>query len=236
MHGTGSLEAWTRKTSPLHERDARMKLAALLIVLIAIATTPPERVPAFAGYAVLLLGAILLARLPLTGVCLRAALVLPFAGTAALVIALSAGWFMAAIVVCRSYLSAVAVVVIAGTTTAPALLRALRTFGCPRVLVLVVQFIYRFLLLTGEQAQRLRTASLARQGLGKNRRSLASAAAGTLAVMFASAYARAERVHRAMLARGFDGEIRLLRPRPAVAADWMFLLAAAGFALAIRSG
>jgi cobalt/nickel transport system permease protein len=35
---------------------------------------------------------------------------------------------------------------------------------------------------------------------------------------------RAERIHQAMLARGFDGEIHLLRPLRFHLAEWAFLL------------
>ncbi|MGH7247847.1 MAG: hypothetical protein ACREH9_07055, partial [Pseudomonadota bacterium] len=59
------LDRWSRRDSPLHRRDARAKLAALLALLIAIATTPGHATLAFALYAVLLVCGIVLARLPL---------------------------------------------------------------------------------------------------------------------------------------------------------------------------
>ncbi len=72
------VESWSRRRSPLHARDARAKLGALLVFLIAVSTTSPESQIAFAGYAALLLVAILSARLPMTALLRRALLVLPF--------------------------------------------------------------------------------------------------------------------------------------------------------------
>jgi hypothetical protein len=55
-----------------------------------------------------------------------------------------------------------------------------------------------------------------------------------LAVLFARSYARATDIHRAMLARGFDGAFRLLAPPRFAAADALFLLPAAALPVALR--
>ena len=55
-----------------------LKLAALLVFLIALSTTPPAAQAAFAAYAILLVSAAYIARLPIRGLAGRAALVLPF--------------------------------------------------------------------------------------------------------------------------------------------------------------
>jgi cobalt/nickel transport system permease protein len=135
----------------------------------------------------------------------------------------------------RSYLCALAVVLIAGTTTAPELFSALRWFGAPRALVVTIQFLYRFLVLMGEQAMRLRYAALARRGPGRYRRSLKAVAAVSIAALFASAYGRAERVHRSMLSRGYTGELHAISAMKFASADWAFLLATIGLTLAIRA-
>jgi cobalt/nickel transport system permease protein len=68
------------------------------------------------------------------------------------------------------------------------------------MLIEVDQFIYRYLLLIGEQARRMAMAAKARGA----KRSF-SAVAGAIGVLFARSYDRAEAVHRAMLARGYKG-------------------------------
>ncbi len=49
-----------------------------------------------------------------------------------------------------------------------------------------------------------------------------------MAVLFARSYARAERIHRAMLARGFKGHFVLLDHPSLGAGDWLFLTGMAG--------
>ena len=73
----------------------------------------------------------------------------------------------------------------------------------PRLFVLIAATTHRYLPLVGDEMRRTRTALLAR---GWRARSAAGAApvgrvAGTL---FLRAHARGERVHRAMLARGYE--------------------------------
>jgi cobalt/nickel transport system permease protein len=227
-----AIERWSSGSSPVHRRDPRFKLLALLALLIGIGTAyrPPELL--LCGGIVLT--GLVLARLPLGGVLARAAVVLPFSGSFALLAALAGDPLRAVLLLARSYCSATAVVVFAGTTPMPELLDGLRRLGCPRALILVAQFVYRFLFVTVEQAGSMRRAAQAR-GAGGNRRASFTAAAGSVAALFARALSRAERVHRAMMARGFTGRFALLNPRPAAAADWLLLLLTVATLVAIRS-
>ena len=62
----------------------------------------------------------------------------------------------------KSYLSALAVLLLVSTTPLPALLRVLRRYGVPRFLLMVTQFLYRYLFVISEEAQHMRTAAAAR--------------------------------------------------------------------------
>ena len=74
--------------SPLHRLDARAKLGALLIFLIAVSSTPPSRPRVLAALLLLPLAAAFAARLPVRRLLARAAIALPFTA----MIALAAGW------------------------------------------------------------------------------------------------------------------------------------------------
>ncbi len=56
------------------------------------------------------------------------------------------------------------------------------------------------------------------------RRPLWEVAAGTVGPLFLRSYHRAERVHRAMLARGFRGRLIALETARFARQDWLFLL------------
>ena len=223
------LERWSRGASFLHSRDARVKILVLLAYLVALATTPLTPA-AGACYAALLGVAIVAARLPLAGLALRAAAVLPFAGTFALFSLLAGDGARAASLVAKSYLSAAVALALAGTTSMPKLVRALESLGVPRFLTLVIQFLYRYLFVISEQAQHMRLAALARGG-GRLRFTHAAGAAATL---FGRSYSRAEGIHGAMLARGFHGRMELLADARLGAADVLFLVAGVAAAVALR--
>ena len=113
-----------------------------------------------------------------------------------------------AVLVMKSYLSALAVLLLVSTTPLPLLLRGFEMTGAPRFLLMVAQFLYRYLFVISEEAQHMRSAAASR---GFSRRSGGfRAAAGALAVLFARSYARAGDIHNAMLARAFPGRFHTL--------------------------
>ncbi|MGE5646290.1 MAG: energy-coupling factor transporter transmembrane component T family protein [Acidobacteriota bacterium] len=225
------LERWSRGASPLHARDARVKILAALAWLAAIGTTAHIS-PLIAGcYAAALVAAAAVARLPVGGVLLRAAAVLPFSATFALMSVVAGDNARAAALVSKSYLSAVTVLVLAGTTPLPKLLGGFEWLRVPRALTLVVQFLYRYLFVISEQAQHMRMAALSRALQSRKTR---VAMAGAVATLFARSHARAEGIHAAMLARGFAGRIEPLAAARIGAADVLFLLTGLLLAAGLR--
>lgn len=218
------VDRWSRGNSYLHTRDPRAKVVALLIFLIVLATTPGNAYLAlFIDFGALLAG-IAVARLPLFGLLFRAASVLPFSLTFALISWITGDHLRAIALVEKTYLSAVGVLLVAGSTPLPLLVRGIESFGAPRLLLTVVQFLYRYLFVISEQAQHMRLAALSRSGLGKQKRSRFHAAAGAIAVLFARSYHRSDGIHRAMLARGFKGHLPLGRPLRFRLSDAIFAL------------
>jgi cobalt/nickel transport system permease protein len=233
------LERWSRGTSFLHSRDARVKILVTLAFLVALGTTPRITPALAACYLALLVAGILAGRLPLAGVLLRAAAVLPFSATFAAVSLAAGDAARAEALVAKSWLSAVAVLLLAGTTPLPLLLGGLESLVVPRFLALVIQFLYRYLFVISEQAQHMRMAALARASRSRGTRHMAErlrAAAGAVATLFARSQARAEAIHGAMLARGFAGCIRPLAAPHMAASDVLFLVAGVAAFLALRLG
>jgi len=190
--GRFRFEQWSRGHSPLHRLPPAAKLAVVLLLLLTISLW--SRAWLLFPLALVLT---LVARLPLAGLLARVAVILPFTlGFAAL-----AAWAgdpqRALLLVWRSTLSAWWVLLLVSTTPLEHLLSAARRFGLPPLVAEVMHFTWRYFGVAGEQATRMRTAALARGG----ERSFEISAA-SLASLFAGSYARAERIHRAMLARG----------------------------------
>jgi cobalt/nickel transport system permease protein len=215
------LDRWSRRDSPLHHRDARGKLICLLMYLVALATARPLRAETALFFAGMLAATLLVSRLPLGGVLRRAALVLPFAASFALILLWLGDRGRALELVSKSFLSAAAVLWLVGSTPLPSLLNALRKLGVPRLQVDVAQFLYRYLFVLAESAQHMRLAAAARGGRSRLR---FQAAGGAVAALFAAAHAHAAGIQRAMLARGFSGRWPEPDAGPFSWKDWGTLL------------
>ena len=91
------------------------------------------------------------------------------------------------------------------------LLLALKRLHVPKLLLTLMELIYRFIFVLTETAQRMHIAQQARLGYGSLRQSFHSF--GTLlAMVFIRAYRRADRIYVSLEARGYEGEVQTLPP------------------------
>jgi cobalt/nickel transport system permease protein len=112
-----------------------------------------------------------------------------------------------------------------------ALCVALARLGVPQVLTAQLLFLYRYAFVLGGEASRMATA----RELRSNGRALALSAYGPLlGHLLLRAYERAQRIHWAMTARGFDGELRSLRTLRWSPRDTAFALGWCLFFLLVR--
>jgi cobalt/nickel transport system permease protein len=115
----------------------------------------------------------------------------------------------------RSWLSVLAATLLTATTEPDYLLRAMRCLGVPRLLVATISFMWRYVFVIVEEAQRLLTAREARSArvngrAGGSLRWRAGTAGNMVGSLFLRSLNRSERVYQAMLARGYTGEARSL--------------------------
>lgn len=221
-HVTG-FEGLASIASPLSALDARAKLLGGLALILAFVTTPPLRPVELGLVAALYLALMLIGALPIGRVFARSALVLPFAGTIALMAPLQAswgslnvggllgpqatvGWVAAYAILSKAWLSTLTVVLVSATTPVPELLDGLRRLKVPDVMVMLLAFIYRYAGVIGAQLHSMRVA-VASRAPGLGRVALVRLYGNLAGAMVVRAYERGERVHAAMLARGFDGTL-----------------------------
>lgn len=246
-HTTG-FERLTYLSSPVHSRDARSKVVAAAVMVIAVVATGTMGPWEFALAVALLMAVTVLARLPLGTVLRRTALVLPFAGAIAIFAPLQAAsgslnaggiagggaaWYVEIFgVMSKAWLSVWVMVLLSATTPVPELLDALRRFKVPDVFLLLLAFIYRYVAVLADQIRAMRTA-ISSRAPGLPRMRLLTLYGHLAGSMFIRAYERGERIHAAMLARGFDGTLPTrVRSRVGVA-DVTFVATAALAAMAI---
>ncbi|MGZ8750993.1 MAG: cobalt ECF transporter T component CbiQ [Pseudonocardia sp.] len=221
------------RDSPVHRLPATPKVVALLVVVVAVVATPREAFWAFGAYALLLVAVLAASRIPPAVVGRRMLVELPFVVFAVLlpfvatgdrvdVLGLSlsrpgllGGWNVLA----KGTLGVVASILLAATTPARALLAALQRLRVPPLLVEIGSFMVRYVDVVADELRRMR---IARDSRGFEARHLGSLpvlarVAGTL---FIRAYERGERVHLAMLSRGYTGAMPALSVQPEPPAAW----------------
>lgn len=210
--------------SVVHRLPAAAKLIGLVVFVVSVALTPRRAIPAFAMDAAVLVAVIVTARLGLRVVLGRLAVIAPFVVVAAVIpfvseggsrvdvagLSLSVdGLWAAWNIVAKATLGAGAGIVVSATTPLPALVSGLGRLRLPPVLVMIVMFMFRYLDVVIEQLQRMRNAMIAR---GHDPRWLwqVRPIASSAGALFVRSYERGERVHQAMLARGYTGTMPVL--------------------------
>ena len=99
--------------------------------------------------------------------------------------------------------------ILAAVTSWHDLLLAMRRLGVPRVLVATLQLMERYIHVLGEELDRMRTARRARSFHPRSDWSW-TLLTSMVSVLLLRSLERSERVHAAMIARGWDGTMRSL--------------------------
>jgi cobalt/nickel transport system permease protein len=235
--------------SPVHALDPRAKLLALTGITLVAVSTPPAAWPAYVACAAVLAAVAARSRVGPRVIWRRSRAVLPLvllagasipflqpgpaiASLGALQVS-EAGLLLFAGAAAKAALGTVSAVVLGATTSFPAVLRALEALRAPRVLVLVTALAHRYLFVLATEAGRMRVA-LAARGHAPRHVLRVGGLGRLVAALFLRAHARGERVHVAMLARGWSGRAADGAPLVLSRADVRFVVLVAGVPLAVR--
>ncbi len=148
--------------------------------------------------------------------------------------AVGGGWLIAASLAIKFTFGLSALVALSATTRFADLLVGMQRLGLPRLLVMQLAFLYRYLFVLIDQAQRVLRARSARLGSAAPAGARLRASGGMVGSLFVRTLASAERIHAAMQARGYDGQIRTLRRLRFGAADGALLVGGTAYALLCR--
>ncbi|MFI6148983.1 cobalt ECF transporter T component CbiQ [Streptomyces sp. NPDC051109] len=232
--------------SPIHALPPHCKLAAAFAFVVAVVSTPREAVWAFGLYAVLIAAVAAAARIP-AGFLLRRLLIeVPFVAFAVLmpfvaqgerveVLGMSlsvSGLWGAWNVLAKGTLGVAASVLLASTTELRALLLGLQRLKLPPLLVQIASFMIRYGdVITDE----LRRMSIARRSRGFEASGIRhwGVLAKTAGALFIRSYERGERVHLAMVSRGYAGSMPVIDEVVATRAQWAYAAVLPAAALAV---
>lgn len=220
--------------SRVHRLAPEVKVACAVAFVFAVAITPRMAVWAFAAHAASLavvaaLSGIgprfVLARLSVIVPFVAFAFVIPFVGTGERIDVLGMSlsrdglWAMWN-VLAKAGLGATTSILLAGTTEIPRLLTGMGRLRVPSVLTMIASFMVRYLELLAGEVRRLRIA-MASRGYAPRWLWQARPVAASAGALFIRSYERGERVHAAMLSRGYTGVMPELDERRASAREWM---------------
>lgn len=219
MTTAAAASAWAHRpgTTIVHRLSARSKLVAVLLFAVVVVATPREWFLAYALYACAVVAVLIVARARPGEVARRLsielpfvvfALLLPFVATgprievAGLSLA-TAGLWGAWAMLAKSTLAVLASIALIVTTEPGRIVVAFGQLGLPRALTSIMTFMVRYLDLIVAEGHRMRVARESRgfQARGPRSWQVLSRSVGS---RLARAHARGERVHLAMVARGFD--------------------------------
>ncbi len=133
-------------------------------------------------------------------------------------------------IVVKGTLGVLAAVILSTTTTAREILRGLERLKLPAVMVQIASFMLRYVNVISDEMERMKVARESRGFVAtgiKHWKVLATSAAA----LFIRSYERGERVHLAMLSRGFDGNLPMLPTDKVTSRHWISALAVPGVAL-----
>jgi cobalt/nickel transport system permease protein len=223
--------------SPLHLAAPQCKVAGALLLVLIVVATPRETFWAFGAYAAGIVALALVAKVPLSTLARRLVIELPFLifviglpllargdrvhllGLGLSVEGLWAAWN----ILVKATLGTGTMVLLASTTSITSILQGMQRLRVPSILVSVAGFMVRYGDVIASEMRRMRVA---RDSRGYQARWLweARALASSAGTLFIRSYERGERVHLAMLSRGYDGAMPELSDGRASASEWAMTL------------
>jgi cobalt/nickel transport system permease protein len=217
----------------LHRLPPQCKVLAALLFIVAVVATPRRQVWALVLQAGLLLAVVHMARLPRRTFARRLGMELPFVAFAFLLpfvargphvdmgpFALSSpGLWAAWNILAKATIGVGTSIVLAATTSTTDVVRGLERLRVPRAFTSIAASMIRYLDIVRDDMTRMR---IARQSRGHDPRWFwqARAVAHSAGALFIRSYERGERVHLAMMARGFDGRLPPLDTGGTDAGQW----------------
>ncbi len=223
------IDQYSDRDSILHRLDPRTKFLTTLFLILAVVMTPPNTWPAFALCFLLIATLIILSKVPIFYVLQRSLVIMPFVLMIAIFIPFFkegevAGsynlwlWQVSVTynglqalmnVVIKAWLSILSLILLTSTTKVPSLLKGLEQLHLPRVMVMILSFMYRYLFVLIDEMMRMKQARDSRN-FGGGWLWQIRTISNMVGTLFIRSYERGERVYAAMVARGFDGQTRTL--------------------------
>jgi len=222
--------------SAIHRLDPRAKVVATMAFILSVVSWGRYELTPLFPFFLFPVAMVARGNLPVGPIVRKVALVLPFAFLVGIFnplfdrevlvrlgpLAVTGGWVSCGSIILRAVLTVGAAVILMATTGFPAICGALERLGIPRPFVVQLLSLYRYIFVLGEEGSRtVRARELRSCGKrGMEMRTYAS----LVGHLLLRTWERAERIHRAMLCRGFAGRFPVQRTYRFRTGDLLFVL------------
>jgi cobalt/nickel transport system permease protein len=226
-------ELYLDHDTAIHRLAPQCKVAAVVLFVIAVVATPRGAWWPYAVYLLPLVAIAVVGRIPAPTILRRMvievpfvlfAVILPFASRGdridVLGVSVSAlGLQSAGILLAKGTLGVMASILLAATTHPRELLLGLQKLRLPQLLVQIMTFMFRYVEVVTAEMGRMR---IARESRGFRARHVGDmkVVAHSAGALFIRSYERGERVHLAMLSRGYTGRLPVVSDAVAPARHW----------------
>lgn len=240
------IDKFAYQDSAIHRLDSRVKFLVVLVFTAVVISLPRSSLSILACYAIGPFALLVLAGIPLKFVFKQILLVSPFIIVLALSCPLydrtpvavsfgpfswqsSLGWMRCFVILGKFVVTMLALIGLVSTTRFSDLLAGLQKLGMPRLLIIQLGFLYRYIFVLIDRAHHILRARAGRRlrNLGFKRE--LRTAASMLGSLFIRSIDTAEHISIAMQARGFDGNWRTVSKLKIRLCDLIFVLVAAAF-------
>ena len=224
------LDRYSDRDSVIHRLDPRGKLVVTFAFIVAVVLTPFSSWLAYGLYFAVIAVLIALSRLPVSHFLKRSLVIIPFVLLMAVFIPFfkegevvgsynlwlwqvsvtHSGLQVLWNIMTKAWLSILGLILLTSTASFTSILKGLEQLRMPKVIVMIMSFMYRYIFLLTDEVLRMKQARDSRNFGGGRKLWQIGTVGNMIGTLFIRSYERGERVYASMVARGFDGHSRTL--------------------------
>ncbi|MBL7106818.1 MAG: cobalt ECF transporter T component CbiQ [Phycisphaerae bacterium] len=245
------IDKFAYQDSPIHRLDSRVKFIVVMVFTFLVISLPVDSFGILFCYAVWPFAILVIGRIPLKFAFKQVLIVSPFILFLALSypfyerglvrtefgpwnFEISLGWVKCFTISGKFTVTVLALIALVSTTKFSNLLSGLGRLGFPKLLVMQLGFLYRYIFVLIDKAQHILMARSSRRmrSLGVKREvKVAASMAGSLLIRSIDS---AEKINIAMQARGFSGTWKSVNEQKFRRGDLLFALVCGAFIMALH--
>ncbi|MCE5193916.1 MAG: cobalt ECF transporter T component CbiQ [Nitrospiraceae bacterium] len=232
----GHLDALSYQDTFVHRLDPRAKIITIIFFIFTVISFPKYEISGLIPLIFFPVTFFMFGDIPVLFIMKKVLIVSPFVILVGIFnpildkremyqifgISLSAGWVSFFSIILKFFLAITSALLLIATTSFPRVCYGLRKLGVPQIFISQMLFLYRYMFVLADETMKIIRGREMRT-FEKNKINI-KAFAQMISIIFIRTLERAERIYKAMLARGFNGEINIERKYKFNSYDMLFIV------------